>query len=79
MDFLLIEWLNETPKMYSVVSSEKLEDGSLRANLERVVGDTVQVNWSRGKKYPGLVLQIGTLKMYKTTNFKNKTIFLFSL
>ncbi|OXA41145.1 uncharacterized protein LOC118439061 [Folsomia candida] len=60
MAFLLIEWPNETPKKYSVVSSEKLEDGSLRGDLRSIIGDIVQIVWTRGKIYPGLVLNIGT-------------------
>ncbi|OXA47475.1 hypothetical protein Fcan01_17793 [Folsomia candida] len=58
MTFILIEWSNERPKKYSVVSSEKLEDGTLRANPHNLLGQVVQVIWSRGKSYPGLVLKI---------------------
>lgn len=64
MAFLLIEWPNETPKKYSVVSSEKLEDGSLRGDLRSIIGDIVQIVWTRGKIYPGLVLNIGTYITY---------------
>lgn len=59
MTFILIEWSNERPKKYSVVSPEKLEDGTLRANPHNLLGQVVQVIWSRGKSYPGLVLKIG--------------------
>ncbi|OXA47898.1 hypothetical protein Fcan01_17481 [Folsomia candida] len=58
MTFILIEWSNERPKKYSVVSSEKLEDGTLRANPQNLLGQVVQVIWSRGKIYPGLVVKI---------------------
>ncbi|OXA39596.1 hypothetical protein Fcan01_25685 [Folsomia candida] len=58
MTFILIEWSNQRPKKYSVVCSEKLEDGTLRANPHNLLGQVVQVIWSRGKSYPGLVLKI---------------------
>lgn len=59
MSYLLIDWVDELPKTYSVVLCNRLEDESLRSDPSKLVGKTVQILWNRGKSYPGLVLKIG--------------------
>ncbi|OXA42987.1 hypothetical protein Fcan01_22379 [Folsomia candida] len=53
------EWVKDIPKQYSVVSLDQLVDNSHRCQPEQTVGKIVQIVWTRGKIYPGLVLKIG--------------------
>ncbi|CAG7828233.1 unnamed protein product [Allacma fusca] len=43
---LLVEWLNEDPKCWSVVSKDQLSDGTLRKSKE-LLGRTVGIKWKR--------------------------------
>lgn len=61
MKYLLVEWVKDIPKQYSVVSLDQLVDNSHRCQPEQTVGKIVQIVWTRGKIYPGLVLKIGKL------------------
>ncbi|CAG7823727.1 unnamed protein product, partial [Allacma fusca] len=50
--------INDTPKTWSVVSSTRLVDGTLRKS-KKLVGKVVEVQWAK-TVHSGLVVQTGT-------------------
>ncbi|OXA41200.1 uncharacterized protein LOC118439102 [Folsomia candida] len=59
MDYLLIEWVDEDPKTFSVVSIDQLADGGLRSSGRKLIGKTESIIWTRGKEFLGRILNIG--------------------
>ncbi|OXA43002.1 putative BEN domain-containing protein B1 [Folsomia candida] len=57
MSSLLVEWVKE-PRTYSVLPSDNLVDGSLRANSSQLVGKVADVMFGK-KSYSAKILQFG--------------------
>lgn len=60
MSFILVEWVNETPRQFSTCKKSDISDGELREAGSGVVGATTLIKWKR-KEYPGKILRIGIL------------------
>ncbi|CAG7724104.1 unnamed protein product [Allacma fusca] len=56
--FLLVEWINDRPKTWTVVSTYLLAEGQLR-NSKKLVGKIVAINWKK-RQHPALVINAGT-------------------
>lgn len=66
MQFLLVEWVEE-PKTYSVVSKDRLIDGTLRALSKELIGKVVGVFWRGKKVFMCTILETGkhaVIKIY---------------
>ncbi|OXA48520.1 uncharacterized protein LOC118436910 [Folsomia candida] len=58
MEFLLVEWVEEA-RTYSVVSKDRLVDGTLRALSQELVGKVAGVFWRGKKVFMCKILEIG--------------------
>lgn len=63
MDNLLIEWVGEDTRSFSVVSIDRLADGALKSSGRKLIGKTLSIIWTRGKEYLGRILNIGNFNI----------------
>lgn len=58
MDFILVEWVNEHPRQFSVCRRVDIVDGELRDSVNGLEGTTTLIQWKR-RQYPGRILKLG--------------------
>lgn len=58
MDYILVEWVNDRPRQFSVCKKSDIVDGDLRCKDEGLEGQCTLIQWKR-REYMGRILKLG--------------------